>query len=124
MTSAVILTFCSSAALFVGFEEELEPEGLDPDARSCPAAGEEEEVLRMPALLGTAAALAPPPLPFEAGGAALNALRAPLPEEDTEIPEPGEIWLEALSRLLPLPCPVSISLSSAVICRALPYRSG
>jgi hypothetical protein len=37
------------------------------------------------------------------------------------MPAPGEIWFDALSRLaLPLPWPVSISLSSAVTCFELP----
>jgi len=54
------------------------------------------------------------------GGNPLNAATAPLPDEDTEMPPPGEIWLEALSRLPPELRPVSMSLSSVTICFELP----
>src|SRR5690348_3427939 len=117
VTSAVILMFCSSAPLLADFAAALD-DPLEPEARSCPAPG--DAVPRPPAAPGGVAALAA----LEAGGAALSALNAPLPEDETAIPAPGEIWLEALSRLLPLPCPVSISFSKAVICRELPYRNG
>ena len=60
-----------------------------------------------------------------AGGAVgnpLSAATAPLPDEDTEMPAPGEIWLEALSSAAPLRAvpPSSISLSSATTSFELP----
>src|SRR4051794_20069593 len=58
---------------------------------------------------------APPPpcgAPEAWVGSPLNEATGLVPDEETEMPAPGEIWLEALSRLLPAPRPVSISLSS------------
>ena len=58
--------------------------------------------------MGTAA-------PEAAVGIALNEATGLAPDEDSETPAPGEIWLDALSRLPPPPRPVSISLSIATI---------
>src|ERR1019366_1910715 len=107
----VIRTFCRTplppAAL--GLESNSPPDEL-----SCP-----------PAVLGGAAArtLRGEPAgpvtgvatPEAAVGMALSDATGLVPDEESETPAPGEIWLDALSRLLPpLPRPVSISLSSAV----------
>jgi len=48
-------------------------------------------------------------------GIPLRAAMGPDPDDVTETPLPGEIWLEALSRLPPPPRPNSMSLSSATI---------
>src|SRR3954454_8567249 len=55
-----------------------------------------------------------------AGGNPLNAATAP-PEEETEMPAPGDTWLDALSSAPPGPCPPSsISVSSAATSLELP----
>src|SRR6202035_449034 len=61
--------------------------------------------------------------PEAAVGIALREATGLAPDEETEIPAPGESWLDALSRLAALLAalrPVSISLSSAVTCLELP----
>src|SRR3954462_11840257 len=49
------------------------------------------------------------------GGIPLSAATGFCPDEETETPAPGEIWLDALSRLPPVPRPISMSLSSETI---------
>src|ERR1700694_267070 len=109
--SAVIRTVCSTPLPPAGLG--LEPNS-PPDEISDPLAGPGAGAPRTfcdeaGPVTGTAA-------PEAAVGMALNEATGLLPDEETEMPAPGEIWLEALSRLLPAPppWPVSISLSSAV----------
>src|SRR5882757_9365532 len=98
----------------------------DPDCVSCtPGAALE---LRPAPATGPERAPKPPPPAAEGyapeapvfGGNPLNAATAPPPDEDTEMPPPGEIWLAALSRLPAEVRPVSMSLSRVTICFELP----
>src|SRR5882757_9404774 len=112
----------------------MPPDGLapppdkppDPDCVSCtpaPAPGP-----RPVLAAGPERAPKPPPPAAEGytpdapvfGGNPLNAATAPPPDEDIEMPPPGEIWLDALSRLPAEPRPVSMSLSRVTICFELP----
>src|SRR4051794_17780549 len=98
-----------------------------PDWVSCtPAAAPE---LRLELATGPERAPKPTPPPAAEGyapeapvfgGNPLSAATAPVPDEDIEMPPPGEIWLDALSRLPPELRPVSMSFSRVTICFELP----
>src|ERR1700742_2852656 len=90
--------------------------GASPGA--CAGAGADRALMGEPGgpVIGVAA-------PAPAVGSPLSCATGLVPEEDSETPAPGAIWLMPLSRpgpAIPLDCPTSMSLSSATTVLALP----